>query len=51
MYPPPQVDLSVCLPPPFADAVTYERKLLYFHNVDLSENIYLQYCIAFNGFV
>jgi hypothetical protein len=43
-------------PLPFVDAVTYEKKLLYFHLVDLYISIHLyyfclQYCIVFKYFI
>jgi hypothetical protein len=48
--------VAPCVPPPFADAPDYEKKLHYLHSVDLYIRItlyyvYLQYCIVFTYFV
>jgi hypothetical protein len=37
--------LSLTYPPHFVDAVTYERELLCFRNVDLFIMIYLQFVV------
>jgi hypothetical protein len=41
-WPPSVFDLTVCPPPP-PTLLTYEKKLLYFHVVDLYIGIYLYY--------
>jgi len=45
LWPPSELDFTyLCKPtPPFVDAVTYDKKLLYFHTVNLYIRIYL-YC-------
>jgi hypothetical protein len=39
--PPPPSLIYRCRPPPFVDTVTYEKKLPYFHAVDLYIRIYV----------